>query len=135
MDERGVMDEHRYIKAAELLDPTKTLPCLCFDGYGAFCGQALRWPRHPRDHDFVGLASLLRIVVAEERARVRREEVGPLVEAVDAMLQAFDPNHPGACPGLDCCDEYHGHDLQEAAKHGAWEALALHKQRKTSVQA
>jgi len=82
MDERGVMDEHRYIKAAELLDPTKTLPCLCYDGYGAFCGQALRWPRHPRDHDFVGLASLLRIVVAEERARVRHEEVGPLVDAL-----------------------------------------------------
>ena len=61
-------------------------------------------------------------------------ELQMLVEALDAMLQAFDPNHPGACPGLNSCDEYHGYDLQEAAKHGAWEALTLHKERKTSEE-
>lgn len=51
--------------------------------------------------------------------------VRALREALEAMMQAFDPEWPGACPqGCFDTSDGHGYSLQEAAKEQARAALA-----------
>jgi hypothetical protein len=54
------------------------------------------------------------------------EVIKQATEALDLMLQAFDPEHPAACT-QECFDSSDGHgpEIQEIAKKKAYQALSL----------